>query len=526
VSYASVQSPSVITRILSGLGVLSVALFDSVVEAKSKAGTLPVGRKVITFGYRAAGDGGGGTYLVGGSQAVDGYGDHVAGSKVLLLQADKKTTLLTYGAVGDGVADDTAAIQAALNAGKKVINAGHPPAFYLFTSLAIPVGKKLLGDGAKFKTNTAGTAITLGDGAKIKNAVVEGPDAAGVYVANNFAVKADGTVGAYLTNIAVEDCEIYGFGQTAVWLQYARDCKVNGNNIHDCGYAGIQGLSFSDSEVRGNNIDSMTPGSGGGAIGSSVAYGVHITRNAAKSLVDAPRSSNVIVSGNTVSGVVTWEGLDTHGGFGIVFDSNTVNNCWIGIATVNADGGGDNNPAEHCVISNNTLMAGNESGAGIYVRPANQTAIGSGGSIAVSGNSLHRYGSSNAAVNTHGAIYLDNATAVCITGNSLFECRYTGIKMPNNCRGISIVGNTFKDLIAVSGVNRAVSVDGASIEAAINGNSFIQTSGGFDGVYKGFSSSAVALGLDNVWVGTITKTTGVVPNYGSYKLAADAGHPQ
>jgi len=85
--------------------------------AQMKLAKLIAGQIVSTKGYYVAGDGGEGSYLVVASQSVDGYGDHaLANGTVALLQADTPTSVKQFGAVGDGVVDDTSAIQATVDA--------------------------------------------------------------------------------------------------------------------------------------------------------------------------------------------------------------------------------------------------------------------------------------------------------------------------------------------------------------------------------------------------------------------------
>jgi hypothetical protein len=84
--------------------------FDTV--AKLKLAKLKEGQFVETGGYSAKGDGGAARYLIVTPQSFDGYGDHeLANGNVAVLQ-ETKARSKRHGLVGDGVADDTLAIQA------------------------------------------------------------------------------------------------------------------------------------------------------------------------------------------------------------------------------------------------------------------------------------------------------------------------------------------------------------------------------------------------------------------------------
>lgn len=90
------------------------------VEAMKVSSNVVAGNLVQTKGYYQPGDGGGATYLIVNlgsySGTPDGWGDHiVSGSYVAVLQRNGSLYMKNFGAVGDGVADDTAPIQALFN---------------------------------------------------------------------------------------------------------------------------------------------------------------------------------------------------------------------------------------------------------------------------------------------------------------------------------------------------------------------------------------------------------------------------
>ena len=98
-------------------------IFNSVSDLQ--AASLTAGQLTSTKGYTTAGDGGGATYLI--KTAVDyagtpdEYGDHsLANGNVAVLQTEGSVNVKQFGAVGDGVADDTAAIEAACDLAKEV----------------------------------------------------------------------------------------------------------------------------------------------------------------------------------------------------------------------------------------------------------------------------------------------------------------------------------------------------------------------------------------------------------------------
>lgn len=96
--------------------------------AAMKADTsIAAGETVRTNGYYAAGDGGGAQYTIAASGSPDEFGSHTLDNgTVANIVIDGAVNVRQFGAKGDGVADDTAAIQAGLDseAGRLFFNSG------------------------------------------------------------------------------------------------------------------------------------------------------------------------------------------------------------------------------------------------------------------------------------------------------------------------------------------------------------------------------------------------------------------
>lgn len=485
------------------------------------------GQQVELLGHTVAGLGGGMFYSDYSSSAADDNGVTVVtpGGRRWVRRLGGYVTPLMFGASGDGVADDTAAIAASIAAGR-VIDFGDSTNTYKITSTINlnAANCEFIGQGAKIDASAiTDVAIQISaSSVRVNGLELIGPVANDTYLATSFGIRVTGTVGARLTDVEIAQNYIHNFGLTAIRCDFVNYVNIVENRLEYCGYAGVQILSGNDCLIDKNKIFRMFPGSGAGVIGASAAYGVHITRNAALSLADAPRSERVTVSQNNVRSIPTWEGLDTHGGLNILFVGNQIQDCWVGGNAIHADGGGDLCPAISVAFVGNTFQAGNTPGAALYLKPTSQTVVGSAGPVTVSGNSIFRYGTYNTGVSTLGAIYAENCTdGLSITGNSFYECKHYGIKVYDYCYGFSITGNTFKDMLTISGINRAIGIISANNSGTINSNAFIRTSGSFEAIYIGFSTGNIVLGVDNSFTGTITKLTGE-PQSGGYKQSAKA----
>jgi hypothetical protein len=362
-----------------------------------------------------------------------------------------------FGAKGDGTTDDTQEIQAALNVaqpGDTVYFPG-PSNYYRVTApLTVPAGVTLAGEGAQLRQVSSNNVLLsiAGDNVTVRGLNLVGPQFA-VLQAEEKAISCVGaSSAAYRTGIRVLGCRFSNWGRGAIWLQYVEDFTLNDNDIQDCYYDGVLALSVRRGLIQGNHITNIT--------GSPQAYGIALTRNNSNSLTTEPRSSDVSVVGNVVSGVTNWEGIDTHGGERIAIQGNAVHNCRLGIAVVPADNASNVEtfaPRDITVIGN-TVASGVTNGSRSYgiVFTGAQGPVGSPvdlASGAIVGNTVRGYGDED--VDTVGAITVFVTRGVSVNANVVIEASPHGVILYFDNYGFSCEGNIFVDpwsnAIATSG---------------------------------------------------------------------------
>lgn len=126
---------------------------------------------------------------------------------------DRETDILDvlmFGAKGDGVTNDTNAIQAAMNAAKKIY---FPTSTYVYTALTIPTGISLIGDGPYqsilFLQNASNPTA-----AAIQNTGGTGIAIQGIGFNGNYKNQSSGDIVSFtnVTNTIISQCEFfYGY---------------------------------------------------------------------------------------------------------------------------------------------------------------------------------------------------------------------------------------------------------------------------------------------------------------------------
>lgn len=387
-----------------------------------------------------------------------------------------------YGAVGNGVTDDTTALQSALTAGagKTVVI---PDGTYKVTSaLSVPANTKVIGTGTIKQVTASTAAISIaGSGVLIDGLTITGPQSSATYASGEYGIYcAAANLASAYTDIEVRNCTISLFGYAGIQAQFIDGFEFTGNTIKTVGYNGIAVLSGANGVIAGNRVQGVGPGSSGNMYGISLSYGS--TESASN-----PSTRDVVVDGNIVQDV-DWEGIETHGGLRITFSNNQVLHCKTGIAFAQGD---------------ITAITGGVVTGNLVDHQTDDVVTGTNYAFQVYGISTMQ------------------ATGVVIQGNT-FRRHCQGTLYYTT--GAVIANNTFDRVRQM-----CIWIDLEARKTVISGNQFIDTwdqSGGWTYCIRSSSgatnSSAMIVG-NVISRGTMTAGTKVINDRGSYFDATPAG---
>jgi hypothetical protein len=190
----------------------------------------------------------------------------------------------------------------------------------------------LFAPGVTLTSTVHGTVLDVrASDVRVVDAVLVGPGSSPAGTGRG--IRVTGTATAPLERVSIEACRLSGFSHDGVLAAHVVGLEVVENTIADVGYAGVLLVSCVDSVVRGNTVSDVRQPSG-----YVNSYGIAVTRDEMRSLADSPRSARVTIDGNTITGVPSWEGIDTHAGESIVVRDNRVSGCSVGTPSCRARG--------------------------------------------------------------------------------------------------------------------------------------------------------------------------------------------
>lgn len=366
---------------------------------------------------------------------------------------------IEYGAVGDGITDDAAAIQAALNAAssgalRKTVRLRRGHTYRLGTHVTISGDMHLDGGGATFKPLAASTmraiAVTSSE-ATLTDLLIDmnraetadggsSNNQQGVYVAatnvtltdvtvrrvhvinshqRGIVVQAAGT--GTISDILIEDCLVADVGDRGIHVGgtdaatnagvHVRNCRVNRSAM-----VGIVAQGVSDAHVTNCRV-ALDATAGDHGIGLSAT--------------GAP-STDCSVTGCVVSGVpLGWGIISTWGGTRFFISNNTVIDCFGGIAVDPERGSEVGVEVDVSATITGNVVNGSFGIHGISAR------LCSG--LSITGNTVQDTYDSGIAV--------ASATGVSVTGNNLARLGQHGIGIFGITAGggHTVGGNVIRD---------------------------------------------------------------------------------
>lgn len=421
--------------------------------------TVANGGTVITQGYYAASDGGANVYRYdsGSSATIDGgFVIDGPGSVGRFLAVDQTTAnARQFGAKGDGVTDDTAALQAAADTGSLYIPAGN----YLTGEIQV-ASTKVYGEGTIIKDDSSFQALhLLGDGTVVDGVSFQ-PQA------TTAMPHADIKIGDGATNTTIRSCNFYSpIGSTSYsavvaandpavaggdfpYTTNASRVKIENNNFR--GYTRpillhcIEGFAIDSNVIADTEFDAIRVRelAGDGAIRNNQFLNIgdpSAVDGQTRDAIDTAWSGkNLIISGNFVKGVMRAgfdiKGASTSGagpGLGssnITIVGNHIEDClYAGVAIGQTDEHSFLIADNHILRCNraNATGAGDAAEGGVRIKGAVKN-------VSISGNHLlYNYGRGINLENGDG--YNEN---VSVTGNICVNNTYAGIYVGGTTGGI------------------------------------------------------------------------------------------
>ncbi|HEY2848346.1 MAG TPA: glycosyl hydrolase family 28-related protein [Gemmatimonadaceae bacterium] len=443
------------------------------------------------------------------------------------------------GAAGDGVANDTTAIQSAatLAAGKTLLF--QSGTYKLTGHINISSGTRVIAQGTvTMNQTTAGELVFYGSA--VSNIEIRGFTMTGtanatqplVGTGNNcgaicFETSGGGIVveknvisgfwngitGTNLTGFTVRDNEVSHWRLYAVLASQSADFHIDNNRLHDndmpTAAAWSSATTYSPGQtatangllwmsLQGSNLNNAPPGAPpGNSFWLQIAtYGAMASGN--RGTVSQFRNT---ITNNKILNNPVWDGIMSHDCDGLLIANNDIRGVRIGIDLSSSAAGKYD---EKIVITGNYLESTvTDAWSGLAARTAGIILFGNDSTIkarnaSIVGNVTKGFNGFNAGSTASGAVALSNTEGITVTGN-----QFTGVSNFAGNVGACIIANGLANGLAISGnsCDGAAGLAGVRIHAAtadtisVTGNALRDADGTGIAVNVTSSSTITALAV-------------------------------
>lgn len=382
---------------------------------------------------------------------------------------------MDYGAVGNGIANDTQALRDCLAANRAINLGASNRVFRIVGPVAVPSETTIKAKGAKILQDTANTEalnIEGREGVRIKGVafVGKGNDYSDSDSSRAVAIYGEGGRG-----VKVKDCTFVGFTYCALRVKATADVEFSGNT------------------VTGPAPGVLTPVVSGrcyGVLADSGCVDVRISGNHFTKTAQGARIEGVTgctITGNTFTDIVGQHGIYAGSGLtNITITGNTFEGIdLVGIKVQAQDAGGLDN--RQITITGNTIT--NTGDQGILLCNGVDGGVRKVRGFNVSGNTIRNAAGSGITLNNciggrvggnvvdgcgFSGISMSEIADVLIESNKLQQCGLSGMRDVLPCFNVTIRGNKVTDCATanVPGDRFGLFLQAAGTEYTIKDNDF------------------------------------------------------
>jgi len=346
-----------------------------------------------------------------------------------------------FGALGDGLTDDTLSIQAAATAaglsGAELYFPSASREYKISRGVTLGSGVTVRGaKGVRIHQVTPGEASFRGkglSGVTIRGMVLQGPgDTTAPTNTTDGQIALTSSEG-----VTIEGCTVYD-SYNGITVDHSTGVVIRDNEVSRFRLYGILASVSNDFHVDNNRIHDSTQS------GPLNSYGI----TASGGRTANPQQDNSIVA-NKIRNVPSWDGIMTHDCDGLLIAFNDIRGVRTGLDI------GPNGPAKYVenvrIIGNLLEQTQTDAWSGKAAMNSGIVVVGVDAAtrarnVTISGNVIKGFNAFNAGAQANGPITLINTEGVAVSGNRIYGAgtanRSGGIYVNGLADGLAITGNS------------------------------------------------------------------------------------